>query len=124
MASKTPRNPPPAPAPRRAVPPASARPPAESPGVPTVSMSAFSTLARSTSQGVRVMTRILLIDLAERELQARSRLKSRADQLQLVDNTKATSGGLSADQQLELKGLWTTLDSDAPVDEFYRTVAS
>jgi hypothetical protein len=70
------------------------------------------------------MSRILLIDLAEREMQARTRLKSRADQLQAVDNTKESSGGLSADQLKELKKLRETLDSDAPVDEFYRTVAS
>lgn len=70
------------------------------------------------------MTRILLIDLAERELQARSRLKSRADQLQVVDNTKESSGGLSADQQDELKRLRAVLDSDQPVDPFYRTVAA
>ena len=70
------------------------------------------------------MSRILLIDLAERELQARARLKIRADHLQAVENTKETSGGLSVDQQKELLTLRATLDSDAPVDEFYRAVAS
>ena len=70
------------------------------------------------------MSRILLIDLAERELQARARLKIRADHLQAADNTKETSGGLSVDQQKELLALRAALDSDAPVDEFYRAVAS
>jgi len=78
----------------------------------------------SNSQGVRIMSRILLIDLAERELQARARLKIRADHLQAAENTKETSGGLSVDQQKELLALRTALDADAPVDEFYRAVAS
>jgi len=68
--------------------------------------------------------RILLIDLAERELQARARLKSRADQLQAIDNTKDSSGGLSADQVKELELLRAQIDSDFPVDEFYKAVAS
>ncbi len=70
------------------------------------------------------MSRILLIDLAEREMQARTRLKNRIDQLQAVENTRDTSGGLSVDQQAELKALKAMLDSDEPVDAFYRTVAS
>ena len=70
------------------------------------------------------MNRILLIDLAERELQARAQLKARADCLQTIDNTRETSGGLSADQVKELALLRAKLDSDVTVDEFYRTVAS
>ena len=70
------------------------------------------------------MNRILLIDLAERELQARTRLKSRFDQLQAVKNTTETTGGLSTDQQAEMKQLHEMLDSDEPVDAFYRGVAS
>ncbi len=70
------------------------------------------------------MNRILLIDLAEREMQARARLNSRVDYLQAVDNTKDSSGGLSADQQKELQRLLVALDSDTPVDEFYMAVAS
>lgn len=70
------------------------------------------------------MNRILLIDLAERELLARARLKGRADYLQTIDNTKESSGGLSADQQKELHKLRAALDSDTPVDEFYKSVAS
>ena len=70
------------------------------------------------------MNRILLIDLAERELQARAQLKARADCLRTIANTSATSGGLSADQVKELTQLDLKLDSDVTVDEFYRTVAS
>lgn len=70
------------------------------------------------------MNRILLIDLAERELQARSRLKARADGLQAIANTKDTSGGLSADQEAELKSLRALLDADVSVDPFYQAVAS
>src|SRR6185295_10166424 len=70
------------------------------------------------------MNRILLIDLAERELEARARLSARADYLETIENTKATSGGLSAEQQEELKRLLALLDSDITVDVFYRTIAS
>lgn len=136
--AKTPRTP--APPPRRpqastsaakpqaAVQPPMTRPPAvaraPAGGIPSVSPAAFSSFALSSSQGVRAMNRILLIDLAERELQARLRLKARADQLQAVDNTKDHSGGLSTPQQEELKLLRKLLDSDHPVDGFYRTVAA
>lgn len=70
------------------------------------------------------MNRILLVDLGERELQARAQLKARADCLQTIDNTRETSGGLSADQIKELALLRAQLDSDVTVDEFYRAVAS
>src|SRR5262245_51074690 len=70
------------------------------------------------------MNRILLIDLAERELEARARLSARADYLETIENTKATSGGLSTEQQEELKRLLALLDSDVTVDTFYQTVAS
>ena len=70
------------------------------------------------------MNRILFIDLAEREVQARVHLKSRADCLRTIDNTSATSGGLSADQQTELDKLTSQLDSDVTVDTFYQGVAA
>lgn len=70
------------------------------------------------------MNRVLLIDLAEREMMARARLQSRVDQLKAVDNTKDKSGGLSTEQKAELKTLLATLESDIAVDEFYRTVAA
>jgi len=70
------------------------------------------------------MSRILLIDLAEREMQARARLKNRIDALQAVENTRETSGGLSQDQVKEKEALMKMLDSDEPADLFYRTVAS
>lgn len=70
------------------------------------------------------MSRILLIDLAEREVQARAQLKSRADALQNIANTSQTSGGLGADQIAELALLRQKLDADMSVDEFYRGVAA
>ena len=131
--AKSPRTPPP-PAPRRRVPaaetppvpvplPVVARAPA-GPAIPTVPPAAFSAFTKSTSEGARAMTRILLIDLAEREMQARTRLRSRADHLQALENTKVSSGGLSESQKQELEKLWARLDADVPVDRFYQTVAS
>jgi hypothetical protein len=76
------------------------------------------------SLGEHAMKRILLIDLAEREMQARARLDSRVDYLNAVEATKESSGGLSVEQEKELKNLLQVLDSDAPVDEFYKGVAS
>ena len=75
-------------------------------------------------EGALAMNRILLIDLAERELHARAALKARADDLQTIDNTKENSGGLSTDQLKELAGLREKLDADVSVDEFYRNVAA
>jgi hypothetical protein len=75
-------------------------------------------------EGEHAMNRILMIDLAERELQARTRMKIRADHLHTIDNLKETSGGLSADQKDELEKLTHALNKDTPIDEFYRAVAS
>lgn len=97
-------------------------PPDPGAGVPAVPLSSLSAFAQS-SEGARTMTRILLIDLAEREVQARAGLKSRIDQLKAIDFTKQTSGGLSVDQKQELDDAMKTIDSDQPVDEFYRAVA-
>jgi hypothetical protein len=68
--------------------------------------------------------RILLIDLAERELSERAKLTSRRDQLEALDNTSATSGGLSSAQKHELESLNDKLDSDMALDAFYQTVLS
>lgn len=70
------------------------------------------------------MSRILLIDLAERELQARAALEGRRDYLNKLDLLKATHGGLTGEQAKELARINAELDSDAPVDRFYRAVAS
>ena len=69
------------------------------------------------------MSRILLIDLAERELQSRQRQEARRDYLNKVDQLKATHGGLTTEQVRELADINLELDSDNPTDRFYRAVA-
>src|SRR5262245_18000114 len=74
--------------------------------------------------GGRTMKRILLIDLSERELQERAKLKTRRDRLEAIKRTEDSSGGLSAEQEAELEQIKAALDSDLSVDTFYRTVAA
>ncbi|MBO9645337.1 MAG: hypothetical protein J7603_19680 [Pseudacidovorax sp.] len=68
--------------------------------------------------------RILLIDLSQRELQERQKLRSRLDRLDALDRTKANSGGLTTEQEQERKDLQKQLASDHPVDVFYQQVAA
>jgi hypothetical protein len=70
------------------------------------------------------MTRILLIDLSQRELQERNKLRGRRDRLEAIKRTADNSGGLSAEQDVELERIKAALDSDAPVDTFYQTVSA
>ena len=70
------------------------------------------------------MNRIVLIDLSQRELNKRRELEQRASRLAAVDNTKATSGGLTEQQKEELNRIIALLDSDVPVDPLYQAVAS
>jgi hypothetical protein len=70
------------------------------------------------------MPRILLIDLSERELKERLRLSQRKEQLEALARTALNASGLSDTQQAELDSIRTTLDSDQPVDEFYKAVAA
>lgn len=74
--------------------------------------------------GGRTMKRILLIDLSQREMQERAKLRMRRDRLAALQRTADTSGGLSSEQEAELAGINAQLDSDVPVDTFYRAVAS
>lgn len=69
------------------------------------------------------MSRILLIDLAERELQARNALANDRDQLNKKETLRLQTGGLTADEARRLKEIDAALDSDDPIDEFYRAVA-
>lgn len=69
------------------------------------------------------MSRILLIDLAERELQARARLANVRDQLNKKETLRLQTGGLTAQEAERIKEIDAALDSDIPVDEFYRAVA-
>jgi len=70
------------------------------------------------------MKRILMIDLSQREAQERAKLGVRRDRLEALQRTADTSGGLGADQEAELTAINAQLDSDAPVDPFFRAVAS
>jgi hypothetical protein len=70
------------------------------------------------------MKRILLIDLSQRELQERAKLKARRDRLDAIQRTADSSGGLSAEQAAELERIQAALDSDQPVDTFYQTVVA
>ena len=74
--------------------------------------------------GVRTMKRILMIDLSHRELQERAKLRMRRDRLAAVQRTEDSSGGLSREQEAELERITVALDSDQPVDDFFRTVVS
>jgi hypothetical protein len=70
------------------------------------------------------MNRILLVDLGERELKERQKLRARRQVLETILNTAETSGGLSARQLEELAGIVETLGSDVVADPFYRKVAA
>jgi len=70
------------------------------------------------------MSRILLIDLSQRELQEREKLQNRLDRLDAVERTAATSGGLTAEQKAEQAAIKAQLAGDEPVDAFYQAVAS
>jgi hypothetical protein len=70
------------------------------------------------------MNRILLVDLGERELKERQKLRARRQVLETILNTAETSGGLSASQLEELAGIVEKLSSDIVADPFYRKVAA
>jgi hypothetical protein len=70
------------------------------------------------------MNRILLVDLGERELKERQKLRARQQILETIDETQSTSGGLSVPQEDERKGIEETLSNDIVADPFYRTVAA
>lgn len=70
------------------------------------------------------MSRILLIDLAERELQARKRLEAANHSLEKKETLKDITGGLTGAELRTKKLDAADLDSDVAVDRFYRAVAS
>ena len=78
------------------------------------------------------MNRILLIDLAQREVQARTQLQVRLDYLNSLKTpvvaqdgkTLLSDAALSADQRAELADLKRRLASDVAVDDFYQAVAA
>ena len=79
---------------------------------------------RSIQRAENTMNRILLVDLGERELKERQKLRARRQVLETIDKTSETSGGLSAAQLDELANIVETLSSDIVADPFYRVVAS
>ncbi|MED5617767.1 hypothetical protein [Ideonella sp. BN130291] len=90
---------------------------------PPAGGSAANPLTLANPPGGRTMKRILLIDLSQRELQERAKLKIRRDRLEAVRRTEDSSGGLSTAQEAELERIAAALDSDVPVDPFYQAVA-
>lgn len=80
-------------------------------------------LRAAISEGI-AMNPILLVDLGERELKERRKLRDQQRVLQTIDQTKETSGGLSAQQVEKLRRIEMRLASDVVVDDFYRVVAA
>jgi hypothetical protein len=70
------------------------------------------------------MNRILLIDLSQREREARDKLAYERDQLKALLATKDRSGGLSRSQEQRLAAIEELLDADRPVDRLYQGVAA
>ncbi len=70
------------------------------------------------------MNRILLVDLGERELKERQKLRARRQVLKTILETADTSGGLNSDQLGELAKINAKLKSDIVADPFYRKVAA
>jgi hypothetical protein len=101
----------------------------EPPGPPSKTPS---TAPPHIPQGDPAMTRILLIDLAQREVQARTQLQTRLDYLNSLKTPVVTQDGktvlsdaaMSAAQREELADLKRRLGSEVAVDEFYQTVAA
>lgn len=78
----------------------------------------------ATYQAGTTMNRILLVDLGERELKERQRLRARKQVLETMLENSPTTGGISVSQHDELVEITRTLESDVVADPFYRKVAS
>lgn len=70
------------------------------------------------------ITRILSIDLGEREFKKRQELRARRQVLETIAGTASTSGGLTPSQIDELERIKKALASDTVIDPFYRVVAA
>ena len=70
------------------------------------------------------MNRILLVDLGERELKERQKLRARRQVLETIIDTVETSGGANPAQLDELTEIVKTLGNDIVADPFYRKVAA
>lgn len=69
------------------------------------------------------MNRILLVDLGERELKNRQKLRAERQSLLSLQDTAATSGGQNLVQSARLAEINRLLQADATVDPFFRKVA-
>lgn len=65
---------------------------------------------------------VLLVDLSERELQARNSLRERHRRLLVMEETRATTGGLTDAQRRELEHLEEALLTEHAIDPFYLAV--
>ncbi len=70
------------------------------------------------------MNRILLVDLGERELKERQKLRARRQVLETIIDTAESSGGPNPAQLDELAEILVTLGNDIVADPFYRKVAA
>lgn len=69
-------------------------------------------------------SRILFIDLAERDRDERETMLARIGQLQAIQRTQTTSGGLTPELTAELAGLLDDVGQDSTTDALYQAVAS
>ena len=69
-------------------------------------------------------SRILFIDLAERDRDERDTMQARIGQLQAIQRTQSTSGGLTPDLTIELANLQVAVNQDGTTDDLYQAVAS
>ncbi len=96
---------------------------AKSKSAPVAAASATDTTSKRANAMYQI-TRILSIDLGEREFKKRQELRARRQVLETIAGTAATSGGLTPSQIDELEKIKRLLSSDTVIDPFYRVVAA
>ena len=103
-----------------AAPPRRKRAPPQRPAAPAN----FHDFSKSANGGHTMTPRILFIDLAERDRIERETMMARIGQLQAIDRTQSTSGGLTPDLKAELRDLLVHVDQDGTTDPLFQAVAS
>ncbi len=101
---------------------AAANPTGQAPGTRRAATATSGRQANHTAGNT--MNRILLVDLGERELKERQKLRARRQVLKTILETADTSGGLNSVQLEELADIDLMLSSDIVADPFYRKVAA
>jgi hypothetical protein len=96
---------------------------AKSKSAPVAAASATDTTSKRANAMYQI-TRILSIDLGEREFKKRQELRARRQVLETIAGTAATSGGLTPSQMDELEKIKKLLSSDTVIDPLYRVVAA